>query len=142
MGNPARFSQVAPGDRAALRSCDLASCSDDAFALGGMERRELLDERTKLRRHVVIRWGLGLSHRFQYTPPYARCVGRGVARRAYPWGSTLTSTARVSPLPPTKIVPLVGVASSRLRPTAVRTWSVWVRMPLVGSKPFQPSWGR
>src|SRR4051812_14795768 len=84
MGNPARFSQVAPGDRAALRSCDLASCADDAFALGGMERRELLDERAKRSRHVVVTGGLGLSHRFEYTPPYARCVGHGVARVLLP----------------------------------------------------------
>jgi hypothetical protein len=55
--------QVLPRhDPATLRSRCPTRCPHDVLPIAGIERRELLDQRLQGRRHVVIVWGLGLSH--------------------------------------------------------------------------------
>jgi hypothetical protein len=53
------ISQMAPRDGAPSLPCSLARGSDDAFAVGRTQRRELIDERLERIRHFVVGRGFG-----------------------------------------------------------------------------------
>lgn len=64
----AGIAQVAPRDRTASFACRSARRSDDALAIGGAYRRELLDEWAKLVRDVIVHHRLQLNHREHMIP--------------------------------------------------------------------------